>query len=399
MKLMALLIAIVPTLSFSLTKRTVNDATLCGVKSYNSGSACPPASFYLSRNPAEWSEESKRTCSVEKYESYNCREEGSTSDGNLRDLTPDGSCLVNLRRSAMHGKAWSAGMVAKIRGGYTRKENQHSKYNIYNGKSCDAVCKDMGFTGFSGNFGIKGTLEKKGFSAKRCYKTVCDQNPIYQNCPTNRVKTWSSCPNAGVKEANSCQVYKTPDQITEFVDLTSADIKNKRRDLARAQGYLFDYFRQKESLHCVISNLEDDEFAEDYESVIDDLKRTYRSSFRSIYRKERVDCSTEQNLTSVENIEIYLGERTLVCSEIESADELESLEKPAGVAEIDFYDFIDQCDLKLSYLEKKNWFYNRQDDVKLLLGDLAAKKVSSVKTKLEGLKIQLNNSVKSIEGN
>lgn len=209
----------------------------------------------------------------------------------------------------------------------------------------------------------------------------------YQVCraPAHGPESYKSCQLAqfGVENYQSCSFYMTPEQLDAYIVETQNSLATYQLLLPSRQGELYSRLQMEGSFGCLVKKYQS---LQGFEDIAEDLSDRFMITFGYEYMDAFFDCEAT---SEKESIQIKVS--SLNCDDFDR-ETITSLVKPDDVSEGAFTRFKQNCSLKKSYDLLDQWFFDRKNEVDLLITDLIASRDQDVKNKLFKLKSDLESN-------
>lgn len=183
---------------------------------------------------------------------------------------------------------------------------------------------------------------------------------------------------------NSCNFYKTPEEIDAYIDATAQTLVNNSILLPAKQSDLYTTFRQEASFICLVEKYD---AMPGYEDVTADLTKKFFDTFGYEYNESSLSCADAS--TEDRNYKITAG--ALDCKNYD-INTIRSAVKPAEMVQAVFTRFKANCTTKVTYDYLIGWFDERIGEVNQLVGDVVARQDAARKQRLEELKQSISES-------
>ncbi|SMF22982.1 hypothetical protein [Pseudobacteriovorax antillogorgiicola] len=188
-----------------------------------------------------------------------------------------------------------------------------------------------------------------------------------------------SHPSFGVSTHRSCSMYKTPEELNEYLTNVSDNMELYLLELPEKKKDLYAKIGHEKALWCMIDKYSDDDL---YWEVVTDAKDTFFLQFGYDYSDVTHDCSVE------EEIRIVLD--GIDCDTISTSD-LRTMPKPDGISQARFVRFKSQCATKKSHDLIVDWFEVKDQELGLLINDIVARQDANVKSEIEHVQRYISN--------
>lgn len=207
----------------------------------------------------------------------------------------------------------------------------------------------------------------------------------YETCrdPSHGIQSYQTCSREDFPIASykSCSFYKTPEELTAYIQATSESVETYQLILPAREGELLSRLSSESAFACLIRKHEVEPM---YDTVVIDLKEKFLLVFGYDVKDSITDCTDE----SIASKKIKFSLAGIDCDSI-AKDRVSTLIKPDAVSDGVFARFKQNCTMKKSYDGLIDWFDTKLAEVSLLKEDIVAKSDANAVLQLEELRVKL----------